>query len=664
MIKRNETVDILRGISILMVMIYHGWPTLLRAGYIGVDIFFVLSGYVISKSIESRSGDPIKVQLSEFYYRRLYRIVPLLCIVIIVAAFINSLLIPLNGMSRSVLLSGNGALIGLANQFVAATAEGYFAPQRDLNLFHHMWSLGVEEQFYIVAPVLLMYLRKNISATKSSAILLTCIATLFGFLAIASYSHPGKVYLSTFARSWELLLGVACHRLSFNYIINLLPYSIFDLLKQKSIVTNLLWINRILIIVLFLSAILIVDSQFPYPFALIPTTIAGIIVISSGLVVPSQLFWSKRVAEIFSYIGRISYSLYLWHHVVNVAINWTIGLDVSWAAIAGIAISFVLAGLSYNLIEIPSINYSRVTSLNKQWLIPFATTFIAGLILNLSFFYSRALTLSVTGKNREDWYQPKIENRKMLIGEPQSRFTGLNLFVFGDSHAYAYQGIFQDLNKNGASIYIDTEGGRGFNLMRPLDQKGKIDWEQFLRVLRTNGRSGDIVFLPALRVPRLCEPWRCFDKDVVLKGGCYTNKADHSQAMMQFIDAITVVEKIGMVVLIDLPKPVLPSPIFRGSDWFNNQNPIMNNGMCVSKTELEINRSEVESVLLDVAKRCKNTVLWNPFLVLCPDQECCGFREQRPLYFDGDHLSNYGCQVLISSFSNNVVTLLENNNKK
>ena len=147
-------IDGLRAIAVLSVIIFHFESSLLPGGFTGVDVFFVISGYVISKSLARNYGEKLSVFLLEFYKRRLLRILPALLACLLVTGVISSLFIPEYWLSSKNDITGASAFFGLSNFFLLSGEDGYFSQRVSFNPFVHTWSLAVEEQFYVIFPLM------------------------------------------------------------------------------------------------------------------------------------------------------------------------------------------------------------------------------------------------------------------------------------------------------------------------------------------------------------------------------------------------------------------------------------------------------------------------------------------------------------------------------
>jgi peptidoglycan/LPS O-acetylase OafA/YrhL len=332
LIAYRADIDGLRAIAVIAVIGYHAFPEMIPGGFVGVDVFFVVSGFLISSLLFERlqTGD---FSLLEFYVRRIRRIIPALVIVIATTLAIGwQLLYPDEFASL-----GNHALSAVAffSNFTLWKETGYFDVAAETKPLLHLWSLGVEEQFYIVWPIML-YLAWRLYVALPVIAFLT-VASFCGALYLIERDSAGAFYLPV-TRAWELFAGAG---LSYGYL--------FYSQRCEAIRANLMALGGL---VLIASAIFALDRTLPYPgvTALLPV-VGTLLVIMAGS--EAQINRSLLSSRFLVGLGLISYPLYLWHWPLLVFAQILYPEPTVWITIATIALSVVLAVATYLLIESP-----------------------------------------------------------------------------------------------------------------------------------------------------------------------------------------------------------------------------------------------------------------------------------------------------------------------
>jgi peptidoglycan/LPS O-acetylase OafA/YrhL len=327
-------IDGIRALAVTAVIANHFNKELLPSGYLGVDIFFVISGFVITSSLASRSGKNFNDFLTGFYTRRIKRLVPALTLFVLTASV---LICFFNPHPNASLKTGITALGGLSNLYLLKQATDYFATSTELNVFTHTWSLAVEEQFYFLFPVVIWLTGFGRWAPKGSrnlawAIGAMSVTSLIAFVYLYP-THQPVAYFSMPTRFWEL--GAGCllflgltHSSRFLRVLERIPP---------------LWAVYAVGVVLYL----------PLQFA-VQSTIA-VVVLTSILIACLRpgtaayaLFTHPRVVD----IGLISYPLYLWHWAVLCLSRWTVGV-YWWSVPFQIALMLLLSIVSYRYVEVP-----------------------------------------------------------------------------------------------------------------------------------------------------------------------------------------------------------------------------------------------------------------------------------------------------------------------
>lgn len=649
-------IDGMRAIAVLAVIVFHAdFLDALPSGFTGVDMFFVLSGYVVSQSLWDRRELGVVHFLKDFYRRRLLRILPALLVVLSVSFVVSALFMPQFWLSELINRTGLAAYFGLSNVVLAWNTDTYFSPSAELNPYLHTWSLGVEEQFYVIFPIMyFIWLRFNQQVALVKAVLPLLALVSLVLSAVETPTDPRSAFYLLPSRFWEFAAGA------------MLFQSIGTRRFSARVKIRIRWLLPSGLGLIILGFVCAERDQFPFPWALV--TVLGTLLMLTPVVIdcdnaPSALLRALQ-ARLIVYVGRLSYSLYLWHWPVAGFLRWTTGMELLAVQLAYPLIVFAFAAASYHWIETP-IRRSRSLLQRGVWVVA-ASTLLATSVLWIGALWISnhpgQLSLSQT-RDAYEWYAYKHFPRGGVKAVEDPSVQGRQLFVIGDSHTAAYRTLLNLARLQlGITVVEYEQGGCGVvTLIGPDPASCAKRREADLEDIEARAKPGDIVFLASLRMPELYGRNGARDEaHVYLDALSQLTPLKLERAKASAEAVLTRLTAARVRVLIDAPKPVFKAPANRCSDWFNRMNPVCAGGLTIERKQLERLR-EPQMKLLNVLKREFPALsVWDPFPILCPTQTCSAFdRQGKPLFFDSNHLSGHGNRVLAPSFITRVQKLLK-----
>ncbi len=364
MLKYRPEIDGLRAVAVLLVVIYHAGirfhnKEILPGGFLGVDIFFVISGYLITKII-AREIESNSFSLWNFYERRARRIVPALTVMIGVTSVFCWQYFDIEGFVEF------GESIVASVSFVANIffyfQDSYNAEVSNLKPLLHLWSLGVEEQFYIFYPLLLLLLAKT---KRSNLILLVLLALSLFYCEWTSFVNQKFNFFMLPTRAWELLAGGIAAKYECKINREYLPKQATELILLISIAA------------IVCSAVVFTDNSRLPSLMTFPLIVSTVLLLLLGG--PQSLVGKILSTRPLVFIGLVSYSFYLWHQPVLVLLRTTQDRSLSdGESLLAVSLSFLLAVVSYYLVETPA---RRKNLLSRK--VVFSGTFAAFLLLSM-----------------------------------------------------------------------------------------------------------------------------------------------------------------------------------------------------------------------------------------------------------------------------------------
>lgn len=646
----RSDIDGIRALAILSVVLFHAFPSILPGGFIGVDVFFVISGYLITMHLLQSIGDR-SISLREFYFKRVTRIFPALILVIVVVYVIGwYVLLP----SEFKVLGKHLVTSAAFSQNIALIREaGYFDGASDEKPLLHLWSLGIEEQFYLAWPLLICFMREK----KQSILLLICGVVMGSFLYnLAEINRQQTIaFYSPFSRIWELMVGgflswwVIKKENTLGTRYSWIKYfgSLEISKRARMALLELLSVVGLLIII---YSVFEINSQMKFPgwWACLPVAGTFILIFSGPTCFVNRRILSNKLLVI---IGLISYPLYLWHWPLLSLSNIIESGDVPiYIRIGCILVSFLLAYVTWRLIEIPAARHKISANLVKVLLVINLLILAVG-ILTFYFngFPSRFSDLermnSMVDGGRFSWLE---ENKRVddvcanLYPEFKTEYCRISgniapsTVILGDSHAHhLFYGLNKYLGNNEGLLLLGIGGVPPFakentNIKQNnLDKSDKQEYlvPQMLDIaLHQKGLSNIIVsFRGFVNMQGQVEAFK-FGLENTLK------RLDESGVHIVFV--------VDNPELPFSPKSCLNERPFRLTHSFRDECSFDQSSYL---RQTEQYRLEVKRIL---DKFPRVDVVY-PSDALCKNNICAGIIDKKIMYSDRDHLSVDG-SILIA----------------
>jgi len=614
----RKEIQFLRAVAVTLVVLSHLGIGMFSGGFVGVDMFFVVSGFVIGLTMVNEQVTTGKVSFTRFFERRFFRIFPPLSFMVVVMTVYAYFVVPFTKAQDFFIQQARAALFSYGNFFYMFRKLDYFVQSGDITFFLHTWSLGVEEQFYIALPLvlgLLALIGRGFDASQRIRIWtigfvvlgLASAVVMFGS-SQESYGwfdpqfRPGFLFYSPFTRAWEFFLGL------------LVAIAVLRYEQGKkylgSVMRTVLSVFSILVIV-YVLVTRVDGNGSQIPASALTALATGLLIFSlSGSKLDAQRFFGIGV---FQAIGNSSYSIYLWHWIgVSISLD-LMRPDSSIDKTILVAASMLLAVISYRFIEQP-FRKLRTGSTKIKVLSGLALVMIPTLMLfGLDFAKTQA---------RESYgnvYASTVLsgcdflNDVCVVGEDTA---AKKVLLYGDSHIYQLIPIFVDYTKT-HDVQITTCA---------LVCNG----EQYSTIK-------DGTFAPG-------------NFDLVINS-FKTNSEEISREKR--LDLATTFSTFasdrGAKHLI-----VLDNPFYAESVAPRR----------IRMPELEsLSRADQDAVANPITQNWKDdagegTFFYDPFTVLCNATECPLEKDGKVLYLDNNHLSMPGVQLLEPSLINMVNQIL------
>lgn len=650
-------IDGIRACAVLAVIANHLNTTLLPGGYLGVDVFFVISGYVITSSLAQKDSASLPDFIGTFYARRIRRLWPALLAFALVTSLALCLFSPDPG---SMLKIGLLSLFGLSNISLYLSSTDYFAAATQLNPFTHTWSLGVEEQFYIVFPFLVWLTCKGSQPKKGMRMLflLTGLAfaiSLIAFLNLYHSNQPAAYFLMP-PRFWEMALGC-------------IVFSGLQIWPEAK--RNLERVPAILILAAIVCTLLLTrDSSSLGHIAAV--LLSGLLIASIKKGTQTYMMLTRNW---LLYIGAISYSLYLWHWSVLAISRWTVGIHW-WSAPFQLAATLGLASLSYHYIERPfryGVDMDRCSIYSLYALTSLAASGAFAAMLSLSthlylgkkdYVHERNTVDSTRNNLRCDFRSQKATvvdcNFGAQVSQPSSGQPHAQSFYFvGSSHAGTLSGLIGEMSEiTSANLYSLFVAATFFPPISPslfpTNERGETlrhnsDQERIIEYIKSHAVAGDAVVIK--------NHIELFGAPPAPLGG---NQQQMTLAYFDKLDAFTKdMRKRRVNVILIGPTPyftgIMSSGIMNTSvcstEWFQPLPDSRCRQVIDRKLALQAN-SFIIGQAMKWQARHPNGYFFEPFSHLCKQtaDNCENSLDGTIYMYDQDHLNHYGGQLLFRPF--------------
>ncbi|MBT0769457.1 acyltransferase [Kineosporia sp. J2-2] len=607
----------LRALAVLLVVLYHAEIPFVPAGFAGVDVFFVISGFVITSQIR-RQHAAGSFGFARFYARRVKRLWPAMTVMVLVVLSLTFLLLSPLGPQAMVAQTAIGAMLAAGNIAILRSTGGYFDPAATTNPLLHVWSLAVEEQFYLVFPaVLVLCLR-----WRRVALPLTALSAA-SFVVCLAMSGSDLAFYSSFTRAWEFGVGA----------LLTLGGRRRGHLPALSRVSGLLGLAGLAGLV-GMNLLLDDSTVWPGPATLIPVLATAALIVSGTL----ETGVVQRVLSVgpLVWLGDLSYSVYLWHWpaIVFAELLWP---DAPLAPVLAAAFSLVPAYLGYRLVEQPL----RFRSARSRRVLG------AGLVTS-AVVTALALAVSVLGpavipgaaryasdQQTTTWGRRNgcmIQGTAVQVADIARCTSSVDdekgtVLLVGDSHAdMLSDGVIAAAGRLGYGTTALTGSGCGFSRTAPPSQEGN-DCAGIAAMLldRATGSQDR----PAL---------------VVLSQWLAPHLRRNPDWLETLRPALTELHEAGIPVVFALDTPAFaeegsPRSSACAGGWLNF-------GCSESLSEVERIAGDSRAVSQRFAQSLPWVTVLDPWPVFCGTSECSAVVDGRLAYYDFNHLNAVGSTAL------------------
>jgi peptidoglycan/LPS O-acetylase OafA/YrhL len=611
-------IDGLRAVAILSVIFYHMDLTFMKGGFIGVDVFFVISGYLITSIIENNIERDI-FTIKDFYFKRARRILPSFIVVVMTVLIVGFVIL----LNNEFILLGKSVTSGVlfwSNMWLNSQT-GYFDKVSDLKPMLHLWSLAVEEQFYFIWPLLLMFMPKKHKATW---LIILCIGSITYSLYCSAY-HPGRAFYFLASRFWQMGAGG----------ILAIAYKNQTTQQRWKLSARTLDYLSISGFCLIIASTMLFTKFQSYPSwrAILPT-LGAVLLISAG---PSALVNHKLLShKAIVAIGLISYPLYLWHWPLLYFVRVASFMESTlFSRLIAVAISFVLAYFCTHYLE----KYFRKIPTDSPRLIQLIKLhFLMGAIgLAASYFgnFNRISDSLNVGLNRN--YKSNIN--KICLLPAVLRFEAqwcesdkrnpVQKIIIGDSHAGALFPSLLATSEKNESWQIIAKAG-----CAPHTPACKGFFQKTSAALTHHPEIKEVLIVFSSRL--LDENSARFlsnEKDIN-----HSSREEVLQTLSSFVSSLSPGRKIKFLIA---PPALTSEPQFCLKRPFTlNDNSSYALKCILPKEQIEDSMQSYRELIKQLIRLHPEIIVIDPINIFCQTSTCSVVHDNLSYYSYADHISD------------------------
>ncbi|MFN9546305.1 MAG: acyltransferase family protein [Cyanobacteriota bacterium] len=657
-------IDGMRAIAVLAVILFHFKNTALPSGFLGVDVFFVLSGFVITSSLTRHQETRLRPFLLQFYARRVKRLLPLLIVCVLVTAWVGALVVtPGSQEEMAIWQTGLAALVGAGNLVLQAQQFDYFAASTTLNLFTHTWSLGVEEQFYLLFP-LLVFASGLSRGGRQAGFRLALVLTLLSLASLISWlvrngQDPRLAYYFFPARFWEMAAGALAF-LAWRARPPAPAPGRWASGLTASLPAALLSVG----LVVFLAL----------PRSLAPRTTVAVVLVTALLLwglTPGQVTTRLLSTAPLQKLGRLSYALYLWHWSVLALSAWTVGIH-PWTVPFQVVLILALALWSHHAIENP-LRRARWGGTPQRTLLYGLLAVGASALVLLPLGQSLRGQLFLGDRSEADltpWQRRVGIAGSSISGEQCHNAPGVpdddfrpyvshcttarratdrqRMFVLGDSHALALLPLGERLHAD-LPLQISHYSRNGCPMPPSARQHAEPGCWTFAQLalaeVRASAWAGDLVLVHNYFRSHFGEGEDTRSMQLDARGRPLEGETAKLAAYQRALESLAhtlAAKDVSLLIVGPVPRflELRIDPLLCVTQWFRPWPP----ASCRQQLEQSLafhqaDTRAIRAMLATLEATQPNVHLFDPAVTLCPDGVCRTLDAQgNLLYRDRDHL--------------------------